>query len=290
MSGYFQRLIARSMGAGSDVRPLSPQPYANLAHEKSPAGNSAPLTVINTPRSAGTAEVADPAARRRVSPAETTGVTDTPDAADAANANDSFDSSDSSDSSVSSVSIRRHTDASAVADGMSGIRTAASSAAMDALSESISGTISQNSPPAIVNRQSLPAQHAVSHEEAVVRPVEQTAQRATGEATEAAEAFYLMPLQSPASAQHSVSSSTGAPFSSFSPARAETAALSQTHLSAARQYRHQPAVSESPTIQVTIGRVEIRAAVASASARKTPARSPAMNLDDYLKQRNGERR
>lgn len=281
MSGYFQRLIARSMGAGSDVRPLSPQPYANLAHEKSPAGNGAPLTVINTPRSAGTAEVANPAARRRVSPAETTGVTDTPDAADAANANDS---------SVSSVSIWRHTDASAVADGMSGIRTAASSAAMDALSESISGTISQNSPPAIVNRQSLPAQHAVSHEEAVVRPVEQTAQRATGEATEAAEAFYLMPLQSPASAQHSVSSSTGAPFSSFSPARAETAALSQTHLSAARQYRHQPAVSESPTIQVTIGRVEIRAAVASASARKTPARSPAMNLDDYLKQRNGERR
>lgn len=284
MSGYFQRLIARSMGAGSDVRPLSPQPYTNLAHEKSPAGNGAPLTVINTPRSAGTAEVANPAARRRVSPTETTGVTDTPDAADAANANDSFDSSDSS------VSIRRHTDASAVADGMSGIRTAASSAAMDALSESISGTISQNSPPAIVNRQSLPAQHAVSHEEAVVRPVEQTAQRATGEATEAAEAFYLMPLQSPASAQHSVSSSTGAPFSSFSPARAETAALSQTHLSAARQYRHQPAVSESPTIQVTIGRVEIRAAVASASARKTPARSPAMNLDDYLKQRNGERR
>lgn len=281
MSGYFQRLIARSMGAGSDVRPLSPQPYANLAHEKSPAGNGAPLTVINTPRSAGTAEVANPAARRRVSPAETTGVTDTPDAADAANANDS---------SVSSVSIWRHTDASAVADGMSGIRTAASSAAMDALSESISGTISQNSPPAIVNRQSLPAQHAVSHEEAVVRPDEQTAQRATGEATEAAEAFYLMPLQSPASAQHSVSSSTGAPFSSFSPARAETAALSQTHLSAARQYRHQPAVSESPTIQVTIGRVEIRAAVASASARKTPARSPAMNLDDYLKQRNGERR
>ncbi|HQU63766.1 MAG TPA: hypothetical protein PKY85_11520, partial [Nitrosomonas sp.] len=140
-------------------------------------------------------------------------------------------------------------------------------------------------------RKSPLAQHAAGHEEAVARRDEQTAQRATGEATEATEAFHLMPLQSPASAQHTVSSSTGAPFSSFSPARAETAALSQTHLSAARQYRHQPAVSESPTIQVTIGRVEIRAAVASAvSARKTPARSPAMNLDDYLKQRNGERR
>ncbi|MCP5251065.1 MAG: hypothetical protein H6939_04980 [Burkholderiales bacterium] len=282
MSGYFQRLIARSMGAGSDVRPLSPQPYTNLAHEKSPAGNSALLTVINTPRSADTAEVANPAARRRVSPAETTGVTDTPDAADAANANDSFDSS---------VSIWRHTDASAVTDDMSGIRTAASSAAMDALSESISGIIPQNPPHAVVNRKSPLAQHAAGHEEAVARRDEQTAQRTTGEATEAAEAFHLMPLQSPASAHHAVSPPTGAPFSSFSPARAETAALSQAHLSAARQYRHQPAVSESPTIQVTIGRVEIRAAVASAvSARKTPARSPAMNLDDYLKQRNGERR
>ena len=281
MSGYFQRLIARSMGAGSDVRPLSPQPYTNLAHEKSPAGNSALLTVINTPRSADTAEVANPAARRRVSPAETTGVTDTPDAADAANANDSSDSS---------VSIWRHTDASAVADGMSGIRTAASSAAMDALSESISGIIPQNPPHAVVNRKSPLAQHAAGHEEAVARPDEQTAQRTTGEATEATEAFHLMPLQSPSLAHNTVSPPTGAPFSSSSPARAETVALSQAHLSASRQYSHHSAVSESPTIQVTIGRVEIRAAVASASARKTPARSPAMNLDDYLKQRNGERR
>ena len=281
MSGYFQRLIARSMGAGSDVRPLSPQPYTNLAHEKSPAGNSALLTVINVPRSAGTAEVANPAARCRVSPAETTGVTDTPDAADAANANDS---------SVSSVSIWRHTDASAVADGMSGIRTAASSAAMDALSESISGIIPQNPPHAVVNRKSPLAQHAAGHEEAVARPDEQTAQRTTGEVTEATEAFHLMPLQSPSLAHNTVSPPTGAPFSSSSPARAETVALSQAHLSASRQYSHHSAVSESPTIQVTIGRVEIRAAVASASARKTPARSPAMNLDDYLKQRNGERR
>lgn len=284
MSGYFQRLIARSMGAGSGVRPLSPQPYANLPHEKSPAGEGAPLTVINTPRSAGTAEVADPAARRRASPAETTGVTDTPDAAGAANASDSFDSSDSS------VSIWRHTDASAVTDGMSGVRTAASGAAMDSLSDNISGVIPQNPPHAVVNRKPSLGQPAASHEKTIARPVEQVAQRAAGEATEAAEAFHLMPLQSPASAHHTVSPPTDAPFSSSSPARAETAAPLQTHLSASRQYSHHSAVSESPTIQVTIGRVEIRAAVASASARKTSARSPAMNLDDYLKQRNGERR
>ena len=67
MSGYFQRLIARSMGTGSDVRPLSPQPYANLPYEKLPTvdgertGNDAPLTIIDTPRSAGTAGVVNPA-------------------------------------------------------------------------------------------------------------------------------------------------------------------------------------------------------------------------------------
>jgi hypothetical protein len=276
MSGYFQRLIARSMGVGSDVRPLSPQPYANLAHEKSPAGNSAPLTVINTPRTAGTAEMADPEARRKVSLAETTGVADTPGAAGAANASDSFDS-------------LRHTDAPAVTGGMSGARTTVAGAVIGSLSDSINGRIPQNPPHAIVNRKSLLAQHAISREEAVVKPAEQTAQRATAKAAEA-EAFHLMPLQSPSLAHNTVSPPTGASFSSFFPARAETTAPSQTHLSASKQYSHHAAVSESPTIQVTIGRIEIRAAVASASARKTSARSPAMSLDDYLKQRNGGRR
>lgn len=278
MSGYFHRLIARSMGAGSDVRPLSPQPYANLANEKSPASDDAPLTVINTPRSAGVAEAADSAAGCKVSPVETTGVADTTDATETANTSDSPGS-------------MRHADASAVTDGMLGIRTAASGAAMDSLSDNINGRIPQNPPPAIVNRKPPLERHAASHEEAVARPDEQTAQRTTGEAAEAAEAFYLMPLQSPSLAHNAVSLPTDAPFSSSSPARAETAARSQTHLLASRQYSHHSAASESPTIQVTIGRVEIRAAVASAvSARKTSARSPAMNLDDYLKQRNGGRR
>lgn len=283
MSGYFQRLIARSMGAGSDVRPLSPQPYANLPHEKLHAGNDeqtgndVPLAIINTPRSAGTAEAVDPAVRRKMSQAETTGVADTPGATDTASAGDS------------PVSLR-HTDAFAVTDGMSGARTTVAGAVIGSLSDTITGRIPQNPPHAVVNHKPPLAQHAVGHEEAVARPAERAAQRATGEAAEATEAFHLMPLQSPASAHNTVSSSTGTPFSSFSPARAETAARSQAHLSASGQYSHQSAVSESPTIQVTIGRVEIRAAVAAASARKTSARSPAMNLDEYLKQRNGGRR
>jgi hypothetical protein len=45
-------------------------------------------------------------------------------------------------------------------------------------------------------------------------------------------------------------------------------------------------VVDSPTIQVTIGRVEIRATVASTPTRKAPAKSSAMSLDDYLTRRN----
>ncbi len=48
-------------------------------------------------------------------------------------------------------------------------------------------------------------------------------------------------------------------------------------------------VTEMPTIQVTIGRVEIRATVASTPTRKAPVKSPAMSLDEYLRQRNGGR-
>jgi hypothetical protein len=48
----------------------------------------------------------------------------------------------------------------------------------------------------------------------------------------------------------------------------------------------QAPVSDEPTIQVTIGRVEIRATVAPAPARKPVPRPPAMSLDEYLKRRN----
>lgn len=49
-------------------------------------------------------------------------------------------------------------------------------------------------------------------------------------------------------------------------------------------------VSDAPTIQVTIGRVEIRATVESTPARKAPTKALAMSLDEYLRQRNGGRR
>jgi hypothetical protein len=47
---------------------------------------------------------------------------------------------------------------------------------------------------------------------------------------------------------------------------------------------------DAPVIQVTIGRVEIRASVAAPVTRKPQARPPAMSLEEYLKQRKGAAR
>lgn len=61
---------------------------------------------------------------------------------------------------------------------------------------------------------------------------------------------------------------------------------------ALRHSAEQAADTPIPTIQVTIGRIEVRATVAvvPTSARKAPARSSTMSLDDYLKQRSGRSR
>ena len=44
--------------------------------------------------------------------------------------------------------------------------------------------------------------------------------------------------------------------------------------------------TEPPTIQVSIGRIEVRATVASVPAKKVQSRSSAMSLDEYLARRN----
>jgi hypothetical protein len=46
----------------------------------------------------------------------------------------------------------------------------------------------------------------------------------------------------------------------------------------------------APAIQVTIGRVEVHAVPAETSARPARPASPALSLEDYLRQRNGGRR
>jgi hypothetical protein len=44
-----------------------------------------------------------------------------------------------------------------------------------------------------------------------------------------------------------------------------------------------------PVIQVTIGRVEIRAVQSPRAEKRSAAKSPALSLDAYLTQRNGGR-
>jgi hypothetical protein len=52
----------------------------------------------------------------------------------------------------------------------------------------------------------------------------------------------------------------------------------------------QTAAAEGPAVQVTIGRVEIRATVASAPTRPPAPNKPPLSLDEYLKQRSGATR
>lgn len=48
-----------------------------------------------------------------------------------------------------------------------------------------------------------------------------------------------------------------------------------------------PADKPEPTIQVTIGRIEVRAVKQTAAKRPKPKGPAPMSLDDYLKRRNG---
>ncbi len=48
-----------------------------------------------------------------------------------------------------------------------------------------------------------------------------------------------------------------------------------------------PAPEAGPSVQVTIGRVEVRATPAPAAPKKTRSRPPVMSLDEYLRQRSG---
>ncbi|MFL5801932.1 MAG: hypothetical protein ACJ8CR_09345 [Roseiflexaceae bacterium] len=56
----------------------------------------------------------------------------------------------------------------------------------------------------------------------------------------------------------------------------------------------QPAAPEQqaaqPTIQVTIGRIEVRATPSATSTRRAPSAAPTLSLDEYLRSRQGGRR
>jgi len=74
------------------------------------------------------------------------------------------------------------------------------------------------------------------------------------------------------------------------PARAEIAGT-VAHPARRASVANTLAAAPPAPVQVSIGRVEIRAATAPPPARtRDPSRSPALTLDDYLRRRHGDRR
>ncbi len=103
-------------------------------------------------------------------------------------------------------------------------------------------------------------------------------------------------------AQRQATLAVAAPLNKVVPDRIKIAQLAAKSLTSATEARLVPAtamperkpqpleveaVPRAPTIHVTIGRIEVRAAPPIASPRRTPPASPAMSLDEYLRQRRG---
>lgn len=264
MSGYFQRLIARSMGSGSAVRPLSAQPYATLSQEKLLTGRDDQL--IDTPHTANLVEGTDRAARN------TTLSNEAASKADLAN---NTNIADTIDSPIST----QHANKSAMATGKHYTKTALVNTMTDPLHDDAHETTSQHLPQEAVEARPSPSSLRQSpfarHEGDATKSNEQTIRQS-------AEEFHLMPFPAP-----NPTTILSAPFSSM---RKEMDMPLPASLSTVGQYRHQATAPEPPMIQVTIGRIEIRATASPTPSRKTPVRSPGMSLEEYLKQRNGGRR
>lgn len=264
MSGYFQRLIARSMGSGSAVRPLSAQPYATLSQEKPLTGKGDQL--IDTLHTANLVEGTDRVARNTTLSNEAAGKADL---ANNTNIADTIDSSIATQhANKSAMATGKHHTRAALANTMTG-------PSHDNTHEMTSRHLPHKAVEATPSPSSLRQSPFARHEEDATKSNEQTIRQS-------AEEFHLMPLQAP-----NPTTSLSAPFSSL---RKEMDTPLPASLSAGGQYRHQATAPEPPMIQVTIGRIEIRATASPKPSRKTPIRSPSMSLEEYLKQRNGGQR
>lgn len=271
MSGYFRRLIARSAGDASDIRPLSAQPYAALSHAALQAGKNDQL--IDTHHAASLAEETkhDRPGRDKILSTKVTGTTD--DVTSKADINGPIDSS----------ILMRPAKESAVITDKSHTQTMFSRTKMEPLFDDTHEMTSQH-----LSHEGAESSLAPSLKQPVFVRHEGTAVNASEQADRSsAEAFRLMPLQSSPLSHKTVSSSTITPIPSFTSMRDEKGVPSHANLFASETYHSQAAVSESPTVQVSIGRIEIRATASHAPSRKASARSPAMSLNEYLKQRNG---
>lgn len=269
MNGYFERLIARSTGSGSEVRPLSRQPHAALPEEKPLAGGDEFL--VDGLRFRDRAPGIHAPGQNNPSAAE---ATETANTADTAN--------------ISVPTLR--VDAPTVTgvfralDTIPVVKTTVRDSGAMSLRQSATGS----ERPRVMNEDNastIRGTHS-SHPAKTAQPIDPVITQPTGQETRVpVEEFRLMPLQ-PRPVARDAAPSTVSP---FSPASPDAHSQRYTSPSPSGQRGNQHAEHAPRTVQVTIGRVEIRATVATAPARKTAARSPAMSLDEYLKQRNGSR-
>lgn len=256
MNGYFQRLIARSSSTGSQARPLSRQPYAIPPRERSLAGSDEVLAGTTRFGAATSAERSIPSADEATETADIPTPTLHPHASAGVDTGTSVTTT--ARDSIE-MPLRQPAPASGQSQPMGeddgsmtrGTHTGQSAEATQPLGPGI--------PPQPMRQE-------------ILLPVEE---------------FRLM--QPRPVAPHSAPSAPAATIKPFFLARSPMRSPGYADLSAAEQRNNKHAGHEPSTVQVTIGRVEIRATMASPPVRKTPPRSPAMSLDEYLKQRNGSR-
>lgn len=275
MSGYLRRLIARSTGTASDIRPLSTQPYAALSQTKLQDGKSDQF-VIGSHHAANLAEETKSDLSDR-DKKMTTKVTGTADMANKTSINGPNDS----------PILTQPASESTVASAKSLTPKVSAQAKLESLFDSVHEMSSQHLSQKGAESSLLPSwQQSISarHEEKAASLNRKADQSST-------EEFNLMPLQSHSLSRKQAPSSTITPFPPFSSLRDQKGVSSIDNVYASEAYRHHANAPEAATtVHVSIGRIEIRATASPAPNRKTSVRSPAMSLDEYLRKRNGGQR
>lgn len=250
MSGYFQRLLARSAGAGAEIHPLSRLPHAGLPETE-------PLTLGSS------GEFAD-------APPQSPGQTERHAAV------------------AESPAPRPATPAALLrppAPQMSKATAAEESAAMLTAPNLPPLIQTQALEVEIASRRTVPTTPAAHTVAPPQPPLERAAERFADESPEAPESFRLMV---PHSLAHDADPSW--PPLSFAPeagaGRVQAATLALQARPSMRTQKNVPGKTETPEVHVSIGRIEVTAVQAPAPPKRKPATSrKALSLDDYLAQR-----
>lgn len=315
MSGYFQRLIARGVGAGSDVRPLSPQPYATFPQEK-PLGSSDDFfTDILSSENRD-----HPNNLTNKDMAQMEGVVDTNTIAVAKEIPAQSLFSDASSvipnpintKSAAGKSVTRQDSRSVPSHYTSSLSNSNDEIETRVSTVHAEATASSN----LVNVGSIPknletdrsgwraSQHVQARVDSDLSLTEESSNKSPRQNLSVnhedktagynnqtlhslSDDFRLIPPQLHSFLRNTVSSSVVRPLSS--PSSEKGMSIDTDLLSSKELQINQQAEAVSSTIQITIGRVEVRATSTPTQPRNVSIKSQSLSLGEYLKQRNGSR-